>query len=125
MADKTDEGFAWQVGVWDQMADIYQQEIDTRFGPVIEHLLSRANLKSGETILDLGTGTGSVAIAAATKIGPDGHIIAVDIRPEMLVKARARVRALSQFLFNADDREADQNGGELLSYGYSDEAPLA
>ena len=45
MADKTDEGFAWQVGVWDQMAGIYQQEIDTRFGPVIEHLLSRANLK--------------------------------------------------------------------------------
>ncbi len=95
MADKTDEGFAWQVGVWDQMAGIYQQEIDTRFGPVIEHLLSRANLKSGETILDLGTGTGSVAIAAATKIGPDSRIIAVDISPEMLDKARARVRALS------------------------------
>ncbi len=61
MADKTDEGFAWQVGVWDQMAGIYQQEIDPRFGPVIEYVLRRANLKSGETILDLGTGTGSVA----------------------------------------------------------------
>ncbi len=95
MSEKADEGFAWQVGVWDQMAGIYQQEIDTRFGPVVEHLLSRANLQSGETVLDLGTGTGSVAIAAATKLGPDGRIIAVDISPEMLDKARARVQVLS------------------------------
>ncbi len=71
------------------MAGIYQQEIDTRFGPVIERLLRRAHLKSAETVLDLGTGTGSVAIAAATKLGPDGRIIAVDISPELLDKARA------------------------------------
>lgn len=95
MSEKADEGFAWQVGVWNRMAGIYQQEIDTRFGPVIEHLLSRANLQSGETALDLGTGTGSVAIAAATKLGPDGRIIAVDISPEMLDKARERVQVLS------------------------------
>jgi SAM-dependent methyltransferase len=91
MADRADEGLAWQVGVWDRMASIYQQEIDTRFGPVIEYLLGRANLQSGETILDLGTGTGSVAIAAATRVGPDGRIIAVDISPEMLEKARTRI----------------------------------
>jgi len=95
MADRADEGFTWQVGVWDRMADTYQREIDARFGPVIEHLLSRANLRSGETILDLGTGTGSVAIEAVTKLGPDGRIIAVDISPEMLDKARARIRARS------------------------------
>jgi SAM-dependent methyltransferase len=95
MADRDDEGLAWQVGVWDRMACIYQQEIDTRFGPVIEYLLGRASLKSGETILDLGTGTGSVAIAAATNVGPDGRIIAVDISPEMLEKARTRTGSLS------------------------------
>ena len=95
MADKIDEGFAWQVGVWDQMAGVYLQEIDTRFGPIIELMLNRAKIDSAETILDLGTGTGSVAIIAATMIGPDGRIIGVDISPEMLDKARARVQALS------------------------------
>jgi SAM-dependent methyltransferase len=95
MADRADEGLAWQVGVWDRMASIYQQEIDTRFGPVIEYLLGRANLQSGETILDLGTGTGSVAIAAAARLGPDGRIIAVDISPEMLEKARTRIESLA------------------------------
>jgi SAM-dependent methyltransferase len=95
MEDAGDEGFAWQIGVWDQMSGIYQQEIDTRFGPVTEHLLRRAKLKSAETVLDLGTGTGSVAIAAAAKLGPDGRIIAVDISREMLDKARARIQAHS------------------------------
>jgi len=34
MNKEQDEGFAWQVGVWDSMADTYRQEIDRRFGPV-------------------------------------------------------------------------------------------
>ena len=45
MTDCKDEGLAWQVGVWDRMADVYQRDIDSHFGPVIKHLLDRANLK--------------------------------------------------------------------------------
>lgn len=44
MADEADEGFEWQVGVWDRMANLYQREIDSRFGPVIANLLDRADL---------------------------------------------------------------------------------
>jgi len=90
-----DAGLAWQVGVWDRMAEVYQREIDSRFGPVIEHLMARADPRPGETVLDLGTGTGAVAMAAAAKVGPTGRVIAVDISPEMLDKARARVDAAS------------------------------
>ncbi len=57
MVDTREDGITWQVGVWDRMAEVYQQEIDIRFGPVIERLLVRANLQPGETVLDLGTGT--------------------------------------------------------------------
>jgi enediyne biosynthesis protein CalE5 len=95
MADELEAGFAWQVGVWDRMAEIYQQEIDRRFAPVIQELLNRTMLRPGEAVLDLGTGTGSVAMLAATKIGPTGRLIAVDISREMLIKARARLRASS------------------------------
>ena len=70
MADNRTEGFAWQLRVWDRMADVYQREIDTRFGPVIEQVLKLANLQPGETVLDLGTGTGAIAILAATRWGP-------------------------------------------------------
>jgi hypothetical protein len=44
-----DEGFAWQLRVWDRMANIYRREIDTRFGPVIEQVLKRADLRPGVT----------------------------------------------------------------------------
>ncbi len=55
MTDRMDAGLAWQVDVWDRMAEVYQREIDSRFGPVIEHLMARADPRPGEAILDLGT----------------------------------------------------------------------
>jgi SAM-dependent methyltransferase len=94
MPDNHAEGFAWQLRVWDGMADVYAKEIDTRFGPVIEHALRLADLRPGETVLDLGTGTGAVAICAATQVGTSGRIKAVDISPEMLSKAKERLRGL-------------------------------
>ena len=84
------EGLAWQIGVWDQMAPVYIREIDKRFVPVVEHLIGRAELKPGQHVLDLGTGTGSVALRVAPAITPDGHVTAVDISPEMLELARQR-----------------------------------
>ena len=94
MPDNRAEGFAWQVGVWERMADVYRREIDTRFGPVIEAVLKRAELVPGETVLDLGTGTGAVGILAATQVGSTGRIKAVDISREMLTRAGERVREL-------------------------------
>ena len=87
MPDNCVEGFAWQLRVWDRMADVYRREIDTRFGPVIDQDLKLANLQPGETVLDLGTGTGAVAILAATQVGTTGRIKAIDISPQMLARA--------------------------------------
>ncbi len=48
-----------------------------------------AALRSGETVLDLGSGAGFDAFLAARAVGPAGRVIGVDMTPEMLVKARA------------------------------------
>ena len=104
----SDEGFQWQVGVWDRMANVYQQEIDKRFVPIVEHLLARADLQPGQAVIDLGSGTGAVAFAAAERVGPTGRVTAVDISPEMLSKARAgaRARSLSNIGFEEGRGEA-------------------
>lgn len=47
-----------------------------------------ASLKEGETVLDLGSGTGFDCFLAANKVGADGKVIGVDMTPEMLEKAR-------------------------------------
>lgn len=95
-----DEGFAWQVGIWDRMAETYVREIDRRFVPVLAAVLERAELSAGQRVLDLGTGTGSLAIEAARLVGPDGQVIATDISPEMREAASRRFAALG--LSNAE-----------------------
>jgi SAM-dependent methyltransferase len=47
-----------------------------------------ANLKEGETVLDLGSGAGFDCFIAANKVGPSGKVIGVDMTPEMVAKAR-------------------------------------
>ena len=47
-----------------------------------------AELKPGETVLDLGSGAGLDAFLAAQRVGPQGRAIGVDMTPEMLAKAR-------------------------------------
>ncbi len=84
------QGLAWQIGVWDQISQIYRDEIDHRFEPVVDGLLRRAGLRVGERVLDLGTGTGAVAAKAAALVADEGFVLAVDISPEMLDRARRR-----------------------------------
>lgn len=45
-------------------------------------------LKSGETVLDLGSGTGKVCFMAAQVVGPTGRVIGVDMTDDMLEVAR-------------------------------------
>ena len=87
------EGLAWQTGVWDRMSNVYLQEIDRRFVPVVDNIVARARLRPGERVLDLGTGTGAVAERVASAVGADGEVVGVDISPEMLALARQRVAA--------------------------------
>lgn len=47
-----------------------------------------ANLKVGETVLDLGSGGGFDAFLAASQIGDAGKVIGVDMTPAMVSKAR-------------------------------------
>jgi len=51
-----------------------------------------ASLSQGETVLDLGSGAGFDCFIAATKVGPEGKVIGVDMTTEMVEKARANAR---------------------------------
>lgn len=51
-----------------------------------------ASLKEGETVLDLGPGTGLDCFLAAKKVGEKGRVIGVDMTPAMIDKARENAR---------------------------------
>ena len=52
-----------------------------------------AELKAGETVLDLGCGGGLDSFLAAQRVGRKGKVIGLDMTPEMVEKARASARA--------------------------------
>ena len=46
------------------------------------------HLNEGERVLDLGSGTGKICFIASQVVGPSGHVIGVDMTPDMLDVAR-------------------------------------
>jgi len=57
-----------------------------------EALLDRARVSSGEAILDVGCGTGSLAIVAKRRAGALGRVSGVDASAEMLARAEKKAR---------------------------------
>jgi arsenite methyltransferase len=51
-----------------------------------------ADLREGETVLDLGSGAGADVLISARRVGPSGKAIGLDMTDEMLELARANAR---------------------------------
>jgi len=62
-----------------------------------------AEIREGETVLDLGSGGGIDVFLAARQVGPGGRVIGVDMTPEMLARARANAERLG--LSNVEFRQ--------------------
>ncbi len=57
--------------------------------------LAMANLKPGETVLDLGSGAGFDAFLAAKQVGQNGKVIGVDMTSEMINRAKLNAERLA------------------------------
>ena len=70
-------------------------------------LVELAALPPRAQVLDIATGTGWAAMAAAQHVGPTGRVLGVDLAPELLERARQKVTAvgLTQVEFRAGDAE--------------------
>lgn len=60
---------------------------------ITRRFLADAGLTPGMTVLDVGSGPGDVAFAAADLVGPTGRVVGVDVNPLILEIARARASA--------------------------------
>lgn len=71
-----------------------------------------ADLKEGESVLDLGSGSGTDTFVAALKVGADGSVIGVDMTDDQLAKA---------------NRLRDEAGLDQVAYhkGYIEDLPVS
>jgi ubiquinone/menaquinone biosynthesis C-methylase UbiE len=56
-----------------------------------DRLVRLARLEPGQSVLDIGCGTGSLAIVAKRHVGPLGTVHGIDASPEMIARARKKM----------------------------------
>ncbi|HEX7966899.1 MAG TPA: methyltransferase domain-containing protein [Stellaceae bacterium] len=73
-------------------------------------LLGLARLGAGESVLDVGCGTGTLAIAAKRRVGPTGKVLAIDASRQMVARARRKAAAA------AADIDVQMTAAETLPF---------
>jgi arsenite methyltransferase len=96
-------GLALHLGYEERLLDAIPAEALASFAGVGYHL-DLASLASGETVLDLGSGSGTDVFCAAVQVGETGQAVGVDFTDEQLAKARRL--ALRDGFAQAEFREA-------------------
>ncbi|MBD3245202.1 MAG: methyltransferase domain-containing protein [Candidatus Moranbacteria bacterium] len=77
-----------------------------------EKIVQKLDIKKGETIADLGCGSGFLAIEMAKKVGEQGKIYAIDILEKQLESVESLARA--NFLFNIETIRANLEAKDHL-----------
>ena len=77
--------------VYDTIIRLHSKDIE---GSLRRFITEKANLSKGDKALDLCTGTGSVAVELAKRVGENGFAVALDFSRGMLKKAKKKALRL-------------------------------
>lgn len=83
-------GWSRVAPAWEQHAD----DIENTSGVASEALMRAAAITEGERVLELGAGTGHLAVRLAGLVGPSGSVVASDAAPGMVDLIERRVAGL-------------------------------
>jgi ubiquinone/menaquinone biosynthesis C-methylase UbiE len=97
--------------VFDRVADGYDREALRFFPFVADRLIARLRPAPGDKLLDVATGTGAVALAAAQAVDSAGRVTAIDLSEGMLARLEAKLAKFG--IRNADLHVMDASALEF------------
>jgi ubiquinone/menaquinone biosynthesis C-methylase UbiE len=80
--------------------------IDLQLSPLGLKAMEALGLVSGDTVLDIGCGTGQTLLQLAERVGTEGQVIGVDVAPLLLEIARKRTEQLGQVRLIQEDAQS-------------------
>jgi ubiquinone/menaquinone biosynthesis C-methylase UbiE len=78
---------------WNSCAERYDRCLTPLFTPFCQKLVALAQLKRGQKVLDVGTGSGLAAFVSSPLVAPEGRVIGTDLSDTMIQLARKRASA--------------------------------
>lgn len=84
----------------------YDQAVGHWTRQLIPTLLRVVRLAADQRVIDIASGTGLAAEAAAAAVGPRGRVLATDISPAMLQQAHARLGELANVSCAVEDAQS-------------------
>ena len=89
----------------------HPERYDQMLAPFGDRVLDAAALQVGERVLDVGCGSGQLTRAAAAVVGPDAHVVGVDVSGPLIELARSLSTGDSISYVQADGQTAAIDGG--------------
>ena len=130
LAKNPKKDFGWEKGLENAKAHGYKKEwidaLDSKvweFCAAVGNPFTHAEIKKGDTVLDLGCGAGVDLLVASLLVGDEGKVFGVDITPKMVEIATAHAKELDaknikvlESSFDAIDLE-DESVDVVISNG--------
>ncbi len=98
-------------GLTDEVAQLFESRVVPLWQGVYDSLVARAEIRPKSRVLDLGTGTGEVALRAAKITGPKGSVVGSDMSKEMIRISEDKARRLG--LTNVSFRQMNMEALDL------------
>ncbi|CAB4914831.1 unannotated protein [freshwater metagenome] len=108
--------------MFDRISGVYDRMNSVMTAGLHHHWRRRAadiaQVRAGDSVLDVATGTGDLAIELARRVGPSGSVIGSDFSEEMLSHARVKDPALTWEWANALELPYESDRFDAVTVGF-------
>lgn len=96
------------VGVFSRAASTYDSHGPRFFAQLGQRLVETSQITPGASVLDVASGRGAVLFAAADQVGPDGHVVGIDLADSMVRETTAEIQRTARQNVELIQMSADQ-----------------